>query len=479
MGDISFQIKRHAPVSPQGLWAGLVNGNICGWPMLEECKRLEIGAPLRFRLRTPDGKNILAVGRIVSIHDGESLTIAQESPWQGRVKLQLSPAETGSDIRLTVSLSGSSVSWLLDEPAPAAVEPRPPTSSRLSLLNVRIGLLVPLSGQAGVLGRSIANAVTLSVEELNQAGGFGRRQAELYIEDDRSSPVHGRRGFERLADVLGCDVVIANVSSVTMQAVAPLVSAHRALVLNTAFSERQSSARNFLHFGESPTDQLWESIPEMMRSEGTKNWFILGNDYVWPRTVGMVANELILRHQGEIAGESYMELGSQKFDSILDRIAESGADVVLSSLVGVDSVKFEQKFFERGYRNQFRTLAVNFDDTIADHVGRRESAGIWTVQDYFMPTLADEMNGIARRYHERFGELAPNLTSMGKAAYDAVQLYAQAAHIARSYDPVAVADVFRSGRVGGQRLHKRIHGDLAPTSTALTTPNGFEYLREH
>ncbi|WP_454851312.1 ABC transporter substrate-binding protein [Promicromonospora soli] len=479
MGEVSFRIRRTTPLDPSELWERLERGSTSGWPLLDECRRLTLGAPLRFTLAAPDATTVTATGRIVAIEPGKALTIAQETPWQGRVRLEVGAGDGGAVVRLTVSMDDASVQWLLNQPAGAVVAPAPVSSTGLRPLNLRVGLLAPLSGIGGVLGRSIANAATLAVEELNASGAFGRRSTELYIEDDRTEPMHGKLAFNRLVRVHACDVVLVNVSSATIQTIRPLAETGGTLVLNTALSERQSAAHNFLHLGESPTDQLWESIPQMMRAEDTRHWFILGNDYVWPRTVGMVANELVAHNSATVAGEAYVPLGTGDFDRVLDRIESSGADVVLSSLIGIDAIRFEQAFYERGYRNRFRTLATNLDDTIVEHIGRDEAAGIWSAQDYFMPTLADEMDGLARRYRQRFGDLAPQLTSMAKAAYDAVHLWAQAVHVGRSQEPSDVARLLRSGRVGGQRIHERIGGALLPTSTAEVTNSGFRYVSPH
>ena len=480
MGEVSFRIRRTTPLDPSELWERLEQGSASGWPLLDECRRLTLGAPLRFTLAAPDATTVAATGRIVAIEPGKALTIAQETPWQGRVRVEVSAANGGAVVRLTVSMDDASVQWLLNQPAGAVVAPDPDSSTGIRPVNLRVGLLAPLSGIGGVLGRSVANAATLAVEELNASGAFGRRSTELYIEDDRTEPMHGRLAFNRLVRVHACDVVLVNVSSATIQAIRPLAETHETLVLNTALSERQSVDHNFLHLGESPTDQLWDSIPQMMRAEGTRHWFILGNDYVWPRTVGMVANELIARNSATVAGEAYVPLGTGNFDRMLDRIESKRRRCrSLSSLIGIDAIRFEQAFYERGYRNRFRTLATNLDDAIVEHIGRDEAAGIWSVQDYFMPTLADEMDGLARRYRQRFGDLAPQLTSMAKAAYDAVHLWAQAVHVGRSQEPADVARLLRSGRVGGQRIHERIDGALLPTNTAEVTSSGSRYVSPH
>jgi urea transport system substrate-binding protein len=305
---------------------------------------------------------------------------------------------------------------------------------------------------------------------------FGKRRAELLVADDRTSPIAARLAYEQLVDVEKCDVVIASISSASMDAIRPRAMTRQALLLHAALSERGPEGKNYLQFGETPRDQLWRSIPSIMSATNAANWFILGSDYVWPRSVGMVANELIAQHNGRIAGERYATLGTANFDEVIDTIASSGADLILSSLVGSDAVRFERAFYGSGKRADFRTLATLIDDSTLEHIGREAATGIWSVQDYFMPTLADEMDDAARRYHARFGDLAPRLTSMAKTAYDTCHLYAEATQAAHSFEPSDVSAAFRSGKIGGSRLRSRVSGLLTPTLAAEATPGGFRNI---
>jgi ABC-type branched-subunit amino acid transport system substrate-binding protein len=138
---------------------------------------------------------------------------------------------------------------------------------------------------------------------------------------------------------------------------------------------------------------------------------------------------------------------------------------------------FERAFYDSGLRSRFRTLATNFDDSLLDHTGREAANGIWSTQEYFMPTLADEMDSVARRYRERFGELAPRLSSMAKSVYDSIHLYAQALGIAKSSEPSEISAVLRSTRLGGSRLLSRDRGTVLTTELVEVTPDGFRQIR--
>ena len=468
-GDLSFFVNAESAKLPSELWNELSSGDTCGWPILKHCLNLDVGAAVMFSIPHPDGSTIESSGRIIEVVKHQRVSIAQETPWSGHIRMDLKPIEGGTRIAVKVQLGSECLPWF-------AVAPSPDSESR-SPSGLKIGLLAPLSGTAGLLGRAVANAATLAVEELNASSAFGRQPAELVVADDRTDQGAALNAFNHLTVTEQCDVVVACISSASLQAIRPVATARGTLFLAAAMSEHSPSGVHFFQFGETPLDQLAASVPLMMEQTNSRHWFIIGSDYVWPRSIGMVANEVIDRHDGVIAGEHYQPLGAPQFDEVIERISRSGADLILSSLVGIDAVLFERAFFDSGLRSRFRTLATNFDDSLLDHTGRAVADGIWSTQEYFMPTLADEMDDVARRYRARFGDLAPRLSSMAKSVYDSIHLYAQALGIAKSADPVEISGVLRSARLGGSRLLSRDRGKVLTTELVEVTSEGFRQIR--
>jgi branched-chain amino acid transport system substrate-binding protein len=468
MGDLSFFVNAESTKVPSELWSELSSGHTCGWPILKYCLNLEVGSAVMFSIPHPDGSTIESSGRIIEAVKNQSVSIAQETPWSGHIRMDLKRIEGGTRVAVKVRLGSECLPWFSATPTPDSGT-RAPTG-------IKIGLLAPLSGTAGLLGRAVANGATLAVEELNANSAFGPHPAQLVVADDRTDQGAALSAFHHLSVTERSDVIVACISSASLQAIRPVADARGTLFLAAAMSEHTPSGYNFFQFGETPLDQLAASVPLMMERTNSRHWFIIGSDYVWPRSIGMVANEIIDRHDGVITGEHYHPLGAPEFDEVIDRISRSGADLILSSLVGIDAVLFERAFFESGLRSKFRTLATNFDDSLLDHTGRAVADGIWSTQEYFMPLLADEMDDVARRYRARFGDLAPRLSSMAKSVYDSIHLYAQALGVAKTAEPAEISGVLRSARLGGSRLLSRDRGELLTTELVEVTSEGFRQI---
>jgi len=466
VGDVSFFLSRRLETSSTRLWELLEEGGATSWPLLERLERPEVGQPVRFTLPHPQGGTLQATGRVSAVSPGTSIALAQETPWRGKIRFSLREDGDATVVRIDVSLSPSCLDWFL---APHATHPRG-ADQGVNPTVVKVGLLLPLSGVTGLLGRSVVNAVELAISELNRHDS--PPSFELVVGDDQSSPSAAAREAHRLVHVEGCQVVVTNLSSASFDRIAASAEAWSIPLLSSSVSEHGAQGRFIFHFGETPQDQLATSIPALMESTGHRRWYLIGNDYVWPREMSVVARDVIAHHGGIVAGELFVPIETTDFSEILDHIANSGADLLLSSLIGIDAIEFEQQFYRAGLRHRIRTLATNIDDTVRELIGAAAASGIWSVQDYFM--LPDDSDSdVAARYRSAFGVSAPQLTSMAKTAYEATHLYARAVSLAGTTSPSAVVDVLRSDALGDSRLLQRARSVHIPAGVAEATLTGF------
>src|SRR4051812_25220395 len=65
---------------------------------------------------------------------------------------------------------------------------------------LKIGVGVPLSGVDAPLGREMANAVRLALDEANDAGGINGRPVEALILDDKGREEEGETVVKAFAD---------------------------------------------------------------------------------------------------------------------------------------------------------------------------------------------------------------------------------------------------------------------------------------
>jgi urea transport system substrate-binding protein len=471
MGDLVLTAEQLVPEPVSKTFARFGAQAGSGWLFDVECDLVASGSVVRLSMPVPGGGVVLVTGRIVQVVKDRRIVVRQESPWSGRIVITFRAEGAQTKVRLGVTVSDECVAWL----GRAAGHNVPEVGQ--SPGGVQVGLLVSLSGTAGLLGRASQNAAEMAVEELNADGGICRLPVTLHTGDDSTNTMVAQREFRRLTDVVGCDVVVAMVSSASMAAIRPAAEARGTLLLYPPANEGGPAAGRIFHFGERPHDQLAHSIPLLMAETGGKGWFLVGNDYSWPRAVFNVGRRVIENAAGVVLGATLLPMGSEDLDGTLQAIEESGAEHVVSAMVGTDAVAFERRFYDAGLRNTTRTIATLVDDTVREHIGDAAAAGIWSPLDHVAgqdgPIDSDLMN----RWHRKFGPLSPPMSSTAKSVYDAIHLYGQSAHLARSTAPEAVAQAVRSSRHRGFSVRDRSAGRPHPTPIAEAVPGGFK-IRE-
>ena len=461
MGDLIFSTDRVLKAMTPTQAFALIGHPQAGWLLGLRADRIEVGAAVRFEIPGTDGNCLAATGRLRLVEPARKLIVDQETPWRGHITVRFQAEGADTRLRMLVALGEDCLPWFLGH-CPTFVDDAGPA--------VTIGIMASLSGSAGILGRAAVNAAELAASEINADGGIRGVPIRLVTADDRSSPAEASNQCARLIRDANASAIVAMISSASFRAAAVVARRRQALLMHAPVTEGGCDGRTIFQFGARPSDQLVRSIPALMDHYDSRAWYVVGSDYCWPRAVGEVARQVIDTSGGKLLGQRYLGLGATDFRSTIEGIRSSGADLILSALVGQDAVKFEQAVHEAGLRDRVRTLATLIDDCVLEHIGAAASEGIWSSLDH-VDMVHDP---VALSWRRRFGTVAPPLSSTAFSVYEAVHLYARAASLAKSPEPGLVADQLRSGHLGTSRLLSRMAGDHRPTALARAVNGHFE-----
>jgi urea transport system substrate-binding protein len=219
-----------------------------------------------------------------------------------------------------------------------------------------------------------------------------------------------------------------HISSVR-QAVAPRI-ANRVPDVYTALYEGGERTAGVFLTSETPRAQLFPAIRLLGRERALRSWFIVGNDYVWPRRTARAVKQ----HGVRIAGEAYVPLGTHDFAAVLRRITESEADAVLMLLVGNDAVRFNRAFARAGLDARCLRLSTLMDENMLLASGHRATHDLHSTAGFFASMITPENLDFHGRYAARFGAEAPPLGSLGESCYEGVLLLAALIRRARTLD---------------------------------------------
>jgi ABC-type branched-subunit amino acid transport system substrate-binding protein len=299
-----------------------------------------------------------------------------------------------------------------------------------------VALVYPMRGPAGIFGPTCGTCARLAAEEVNKAGGVLGRELRLVEVDGGAEPWRVAEDVEALVASGAVQGVTGWHISSVRQAVAPRI-AHRVPYVYTALYEGGERTEGVFMTSETPSWQLLPAMRLLAESRGVRRWFVVGNNYVWPRRTARAARGYARACRGRVGGEAYLPLGTEDFEGVLRRIERADADGVLMLLVGSDAVRFNRAFAAAGLDRRCLRLSTLMDENMLLGSGPEATVDLYSAAGYFA-SLADQNTlDFHGQYAGRFGLEAPTPGSLGESCYEGVLLLA--ALVERAGDPDVTA----------------------------------------
>lgn len=119
---------------------------------------------------------------------------------------------------------------------------------------IKIGVLVPLTGDAASYGTAMQRAYDLAVSEVNAAGGVNGKQLELEYEDSKCDGASSAAATERLIQERGAGFILGGTCSGETLAAALITQEARVLLLSPTSTSSEITNAGDLVFRMYPSD---------------------------------------------------------------------------------------------------------------------------------------------------------------------------------------------------------------------------------
>jgi len=288
--------------------------------------------------------------------------------------------------------------------------------------------------------------VRMAVAEINAAGGVMGRPVEVVLEDGASDPKTFNEKASKLVTRDRIETVFGCHTSASRKAVLPVFERRNAMLFYQTHYEGYECSKNVVYSGAVANQQLGNYVPWIAQKLGKKKFFIVGSNYVYPREMAKVSKKLIEQSGAKWVADEYLELGHSEWATMVRKIKESGADVVLSNVVGDSLVAFY-----REYKNQgMSQAAVPICATVTSEIeiaamGAEYAAGSYTSVPYFMSIDTPANKSFIERYRKFVNDPKAVTYHSLEAAYFQVFLWKQAVEAGKA----TTADAIRAN-IGGQ-----------------------------
>ncbi|MBX3062746.1 MAG: urea ABC transporter substrate-binding protein [Anaerolineae bacterium] len=315
-----------------------------------------------------------------------------------------------------------------------AMLPSTPTKAQDT---IKVGILHSLSGTMSISEVTVKDSTLMAIEEINAAGGILGKQIEPIIEDGASDwPTFAEKARklleeDKVAVVFGCW------TSASRKAVKPVFEELNGLLFYPVQYEGLEQSPNIFYTGATTNQQIVPAV-EYLLSIGKKKFFLLGSDYVFPRTSNTIITAQLKAAGLEIAGEEYVPLGGTEFSTIIEKIKAADPDVIFNTLNGDSNVAFFKQYNDAGFTaDTLPTLSVSIAEEEVGGIGVENIVGHLVAWNYYQTTATPENEKFVAAFKAKYGEARVTSDPM-EAGYFGVYLWSLAVAKAGSTDVAAV-----------------------------------------
>lgn len=311
---------------------------------------------------------------------------------------------------------------------------------------VKVGLLHSLTGSMAISEKSVRDAEVLAIKEINAAGGVNGKRIEYVEEDGASEPSTFATKAEKLIDSEGVSTIFGCWTSSSRKAVKPIVEEYGSLLWYPVQYEGMESSSNIVYTGAAPNQQIVPAIDYLL-DQGYKKFFLLGSDYVFPRTANMIINAQLEAKGAKAVGEEYADMDQTDFAAIISKIEAAKPDVIINTLNGTGNVSFFKQMSEKNYTSKdYMTMSFSIAEEEVATIGADILKGHMVSWNYYQTTDTEKNKEFVNAYKDAYGE--NRVTSdPAEAAYDAVYLWKAACEKADSFEPEDVIKAVESGEI--------------------------------
>ena len=269
---------------------------------------------------------------------------------------------------------------------------------------IKVGILHSLSGTMSISETAVHDAELLAIEEINAAGGVMGRQLEVVIEDGASDWPTFAEKARKLLQEDEVAVVFGGWTSASRKAMLPVFEQNNGLLFYPVQYEGLETSPNIFYTGATTNQQIVPAI-EYLLADGKTKFYLLGSDYVFPRTSNLIINKQLAAAGLEAVGEEYTPLGHTEYSTVITKIKAAEPDVVFNTLNGDSNVAFFKQLKDAGISAaDLPTVSVSVAEEEITGIGAENISGHLVAWNYFQTTNTPENEKFVAAFKAKYGE---------------------------------------------------------------------------
>lgn len=304
---------------------------------------------------------------------------------------------------------------------------------------IKLGFLNSLSGTMAISEVTVSNSLHMAADEINKAGGIMGKQIQIAQEDGASTPTTFANKAKKLIEQDCVAAVFGGWTSSSRKAMLPVFEADKSILYYPVQYEGLESSHNIFYTGATTNQQILPGLEWLKTNKHIKSLYLVGSDYVFPRTANSEIKAWAKANDVTIIGEDYVPLSSDADPTtMVNKVKEAKPDAVFNTLNGDANVKFFTQLKAAGVSaTTTPVVSVSIGEEEVAGVGVQNLVGQFAAWNYFMTVKSDANAKFVADYKAAYASDGKTSDPM-EAAYTSLYLYKAAVEKAGSFDPEKV-----------------------------------------
>ena len=319
---------------------------------------------------------------------------------------------------------------------------------------IKVGILHSLSGTMAISETTLKEVEEMAIKEINDAGGVkvaGKSYKITPVSEDGASdwPTFAEKS-QKLIDADKVAIVFGGWTSASRKAMMPVYESKNHILFYPIQYEGQECSKNIFYSGAVPNQQAEPAVQWLMdkfSGKYGKKVYLVGSDYVYPRTANTIIKEQMKALGGETVGEDYIPLGNTEVAPIIAKIKKVFPEggIIINTLNGDSNVALFKQFKAAGIDPaKYPIMSFSIAEEEIRQIGPEYTTGTYAAWNFFMSLDTPASKKFTADFQAMYGK--DRVTGdPAESAYNMVYLWKNAVEKAGTYEDL---DKVREAMIG-------------------------------
>ena len=342
---------------------------------------------------------------------------------------------------------------------------------------IKIGAILPLTGESAFWGINIKNGIELGVEEINNNGGVQGKTINIIYEDTKGDGKTGTEAIHKLITTDKVQAVIGDVISSVILAVAPIMEKNKIPLIGFGESVAITDAGDYIF-------RNWNSaasdikITSEYAAQHSNKMIVFSQNDAYGKSAKRLMQDYLVKNNIQIVFQSEFNKGESDFRTLITQFKNLDFDGIYMAGFHEEAIIFLKQCKELNVKSvNIYGVSSWEENTLIDFIKAN-----YTDKVFYGYPLPPESNSTVVKsftvdFQKKYNKAPEILCDNG---YDAIYQFKYAIEKAGAYDGEKIKDALYTlkdfeGASGKMSFDK--NGDVdKPFGMKVITANGAEWL---